>query len=54
VLDECKFEPVLNRVHRNSPGLSRTIEAVNRLAFDSGEVYRLLQGTNDAIVTEDS
>jgi len=51
VLDERKLEPVFSGVHCNGPGLRGTIEAVNCLAFDAGEVYGLLQGADDAIIT---
>jgi len=54
VLDERKLEPILSGVHRNGSRLGGTIEAVDRFAFDAGEVYWLLQGPDDAIVTEHS
>jgi len=44
-------EPVFSGVHRNSPGLHGSIAEVNRFAFDTGEVYGLLQGLDGAIIT---
>lgn len=54
VLDKRKLEPVFSGVHCNSPRLGGTIQAVDRLGFDAGKVYRLLQGPDDAIVAERS
>jgi len=50
VTSEGKFEAILCRVDRDGAGASASIEAVKRLALDTGEVNWLIQCTNDAIV----
>lgn len=54
VFDKRKLEPVFSGVHRNGPRFGRTIQAVDRLCFNAGKIYRLLQGPDNTIVTERS
>ena len=51
ILDQREFEFVLCRIHCNGSWARRTVEAVDILPFDTGEVYRLLEGPNDAIIS---
>lgn len=47
VLEQSQLETVFRRIEGNGPGTSRTIQAVCRLSFDTGEVYRVVQGADD-------
>ena len=47
---EGELESVLGRVNRDRPGLGGTVEAVDNLSLDSGEVDGLLERLDDTVV----
>jgi hypothetical protein len=51
LLHQRKFEPVFGWVNGKCSGSSTAIEAMDGLALDSSEVCRLIQRTNNAVVT---
>ena len=50
VFQQGKFEAILGRIKRNGSGASRSIQAMNSLAFDTGEVDGVIKSTYDAMV----
>ena len=48
---EGQFEAVLSGVDRDRAGSCGPVEAVDRLAFDASEVYRVVQRANHTMVS---
>lgn len=51
VADKSKFEPILGRVDVQSARACASVEVVNLLALDAGEIDGLVQCLDDTIVT---
>lgn len=51
VLDQREFKLVFGGIHCNGTWPRGAIQAVNVLPFDTSEVDRLLEGSNNAVVS---
>ena len=49
--DECKLETVFSRINGNGARFCGPIETVDDLPFDSSQVYGLIKGFDNTVVT---
>ena len=51
VAEKCQLETVLRGVDRDRAGSCGPVKAVDRLALDASEVYRVVQGADHTVVS---
>ena len=51
VAKKCKLEAILCGVDRNRAGSCGPVKAVDRLALDASEVYRVVRGADHTVVS---
>ena len=54
VTEQGKLEAILGRIDGNRPGSSRAIQAMYSPAFNTGQIDRVIQSTDDASVAGES